>query len=262
MVGCRFYMGVRLAYLVVMALAFMPLSLSAQSRGFLSREALDSLVNPPASDRATGALLSSHSTIDLGDIEGDEVVYFNFEVRNTTQRPVTITEFRSSCGCIKVQTKPQSIAPNATLRVSANFNPAGRSSSFRYRVNIYTDLDSELPTEQVMVVGSVINDDKWHHLPERAGVLCLSRREVSLTSRGEERIVVANSGDRVVTITAKSTVDGLSLRCEPEVLQPGQEGDIVIWYSGDLTTDLNTILVLEGVEASPVDRIIKVKLKR
>jgi hypothetical protein len=57
-------------------------------------------------------------------------------------------------------------------------------------------------------------------------------------------------------------VDGLSLRCEPEVLQPGQEGDIVIWYSGDLTTDLNTILVLEGVEASPVDRIIKVKLKR
>ena len=58
------------------------LSLSAQSRGFLSREALDSLVNPKNSTKALGVLTLSHSTIALGEIEGDDTVYFNFELRN------------------------------------------------------------------------------------------------------------------------------------------------------------------------------------
>lgn len=255
-------MRARAAYLVVAMLAFMPLSLWAQSRGFLSREALDSLVNPRSSAKGAGVLVASQTTIELGDIEGDELVYFSFELRNNTQRPITITEFRPSCGCIRVQTKAQSVEPSATLRVSASFNSTGRSSAFGYRVNIYTDLDSELPTEQIMVVGSVVCDDEWSHLPQRAGALRLSRKEVVLNRGGEERIAVANSGDMALTITARSTVEGLSLRCEPEVLQPNQEGDIVIGYRGNIASDLNTILILEGVEASPTESMIRVTIKR
>lgn len=249
-------------YLVMAMLALLPLPLSAQSRGFISREALDSLVNPKNSAKGAGALLVSPSTVELGDISGDEELYFNFEVKNISSKRVTITEFRPSCGCIKVITRPQQIAPNATLRVSANFSPIGRNSAFSYRVNIYTDLDSELPTECVTVVGNVISDDEWQHLPKRAGALRLSRNEVVLSSRGEERIVVANSGDKAITITAKPTVEGLSLRCEPAVLMPGSEGNIFIGYKGAIASDLTTILILEGVEASPAERMIKVKLKR
>lgn len=262
MVGCRVSMRGVVAYFVVAILALLPSSLSAQSRGFLSREALDSLVNPQNSVKGAGALVVSQSTIALGEIEGTELVYFNFEVRNTTAKPITITEFRSSCGCIRVQTEPQRIESNAVLRVSASFDPAGRSSAFHYRINIYTDLDSELPTERVMVEGVVVSDDKWQHLPARAGVLRLSRKEVVLNSRGEERIAVANGGDGAVTITAKPTIEGLGLRCEPEVLMPGMEGNIFIGYRGDITSDLATIIILEGVDASPADRVIKVTLKR
>lgn len=262
MVGCRVAMRAIVTYFVVAILALLPLSLSAQSRGFLSREALDSLVNPENSAKAANMLLVSPATVKLGEISEDEPVYFNFEVKNTSTTSVTITEFRPSCGCIKVHTKPQSIAPNTTLRVSASFNPAGRSSAFRYRVNIYTNLDSELPTERVMVEGCVVSDDKWQHLPKRAGDLRLSRNEVELSSRGQERIAVANSGDKAITIVAKSTIEGLSLRCEPKVLAPGSEGNIFIEYRGDVTSDLTTILILEGVEASPSQRTIKVKLKR
>ena len=255
-------MRAKCRYPVLALLMFVPLLLSAQSRGLLSREALDSLVNPRNSTKAAGALHLLRTTIDLGDIEAEDVVYFTFEVRNATQHPVEITEFRPSCGCITMLSKPQSIAPDATLSVRASFNPAGRSTAFEYRVNIYTDLDSELPTERVTVRGRVLNDDVWLHLPQRAGVLRLSRKEVILAARGEERIVVANSGDKPLTISAKPTIAGLELRCEPEVLQPGSEGEIVVWYRGDLDSDFNTILILEGVDASPADRVIKVKLKR
>lgn len=262
MAGCRVMMRLVLRYLAVAIMLFVPTSLLAQSRGLLSREALDSLVNPPASAKAEGALVASYSSVALGDIEGDEKVYFNFEVKNTTHKPIAITEFRPSCGCIKVHTKPQSIAPDATLRVSASFNPAGRSSAFSYRVNIYTDLDNELPTERIMVGGRVVSDDVWSHLPYSAGVLRLSRKEVILTSRGEERIAVANSGDKPITITATSTVAGLGLRCEPEMLMPGDEGDIIICYRSDIDVEISTILILEGVETSPAESVIKVKIKR
>lgn len=262
MAGCRIVMRLKAIYFVVALLAIVPMSLSAQSRGFLSREALDSLVNPCNSAKAAGVLTLSHSTIALGEIEGDEVVYFNFELRNTSQHCAAITEFRPSCSCIKVATKPQSVAPNSTLRVSASFNPAGRSSGFSYRINIYTDLDGDLPTERVMVEGSVKSDDKWLHLPQRAGALRLSRKEVTIVSRGEERIAVANSGDKAVTITARPTVEGLSLRCEPERLMPDSEGNIFIGFRGDVASELNTIVILEGVEASPAESMIKVTIKR
>ena len=255
-------MGARVAYLVVALLAVMPMSLSAQRRGFPSREELDSLVNPHNSAKAVGVLALSHNTIELGNIDGNEAVYFNFELRNTTQQPITITELRPSCGCIKVLTKPQTIDPNAALRVSANFDPTGRSTEFRYRVNIYTDLDSELPTEHVVVKGMVVCDDNWLHLPQRAGVLRLSRKEVTINSHGKERIAVANSGDKAIAITAKPTLEGLSLQCEPMVLQPNAEGNIYVCYSGEIASDLNTILILDGIEASPEERMIKVKLKK
>lgn len=262
MVGCRVAMRARVICLVVVLLALVPISLSAQSRGFLSREELDSLVNPDNSAKAAGVLALSHSTVELGDIDDSEVVYFNFELRNTTSKPITITELRSSCGCIRVLTKPQTIEPNAVLRVGANFDPTGRSTQFRYRVNIYTNLDSELPTEHVMVEGRVVCDDEWLHLPQRAGALRLSRKEVTINSRGEERIAVANSGEKAISITTKPTIEGISLRCEPEVLKPNQEGNIYIGYRGDINSDLTTILILEGVEASPIDRVIKVIIKR
>lgn len=262
MVGCSVVMRAKIAYLLVAMLVFLPFSLSAQSNGFLSREALDSLVNPSNSKKGVGALALSHSTIDLGEIEESDVVYFNFELKNLMSKPIAITEFRSSCGCIGVQTRPQSIDPNGLLRVGAAFSPARRSGSFSYRVNIYTDLDGELPTEQVVVKGSVVSDDKWQHLPYSAGVLRLSRMDVELNSSGQERIAVANSSSEAITITATSTVEGLVLRCEPEILQPDSEGNIFIYYRGDITSEFKTMLILEGVEASPSQRIIKVKYKR
>ena len=261
MVGCRL-MRTGFRYLVVAVAVLMPLWLSAQSRGFLSREALDSLVNPINSPRAIGALILSQTTLNLGDIASDEVVYFNVDVHNSSQSVVNITEFRPSCGCIKVLTKPESIAPDATLRLKMSFDPAGRNSAFSYRVNIYTDLDSELPSERVMIEGRVVNDDVWLHLPERMGALRLSRKEVSLTARGQERIVVANSGARALTLTVKPTLEGLHLRCEPDVLEPNCEGEIVIWYRGEVLSELSTILILEGVEASPRERVIKVNINR
>lgn len=243
-------------------LLFTPYCVVAQNNYFPSRHELDSLVNPQQSEKSEGMLRVEPEVVDLGTIEGEDLINFGFALCNRSQQRVTITELRSSCGCIKILSKPKTIEPNETFRVDARFNPAGRNSSFMYSILIYTDLDKERPTRRITVKGNVISSDEWQHLPVRAGALRLSRKEIVLNGRGEERIAVANSSDKPMTITAHSTVAGLTLRCEPEVLEPHSDGDIIVSYKGDVETALNTMLILEGMNCTPSERMIRVIIKR
>ena len=239
-----------------------PMGVMAQHNTLLTRQQLDSLINPTQSTKGAGALVAEPTTIDLGTIVSEELINFSFRLRNTTEEAITITDLRSSCGCIKILTQPSVVRPNGSLKVEACFNPAGRNSSFRYTIKVYTKLDSELPTERVTIMGDVISSDEWYYLTEQAGALRLSRKWVTINGQGKERIVVANSSDSPLQITSRSTVKGLTLRCEPEILEPRSEGDIIISYSGEISNELNTMLILEGVEATPSERMIKVTIKR
>ena len=253
----RWWQGLWLMFVLLM-----PTGVMAQRNNLLTRQQLDSLVNPAQSTKCAGTLVAEPATIDLGTIEGEDLINFSFKLHNTTEKAITITDLRSSCGCITLLTKPCVVESNATLNVEARFTPAGRNSSFRHTIKVYTALDSELPTERVTVMGDVVCSDEWYYLAERAGVLRLSRKWVTITGVGNERIVVANSSDNPLKITSRSTVAGLTLRCEPEILEPRSEGEIIISYSREVANEFNTMLILEGVDATPSERMIKVTIKR
>ena len=240
------------------------LGASAQGRGFLSREALDSLVNPSVSTKATGILECKEGVVNVGTISDESVVEVRYLVRNTSNRSVVITQLRSSCGCLKVATSPTAIEPNGSVEVVANFDPKGRNSSFRYNILLYTELDNTYPSLRLTLVGEVESHDSWSHLPYRMGGLRLSRKEVTINSRGVERIACANSTDSPMRLSARETVAGLSLRTEPEVIAPNSEADIVISYdpAAALATELRTMLIVEGIEAPPTERMITITITK
>ena len=240
------------------------LGASAQGRGFLSRAALDSLVNPSGSTKATGILECKEGVVNVGTISDESVVEVRYLVRNTSNRSVVITQLRSSCGCLKVATSPTAIEPNGSVEVVANFDPKGRNSSFRYNILLYTELDNTYPSLRLTLVGEVESLDSWSPLPYRMGGLRLSRKEVTIKSRGVERIACANSTDSPMRLSARETVAGLSLRAEPEVIAPNSEADIVITYDPKtaLSTDLRTMLIVEGVEATPTERMITITITK
>ena len=240
------------------------LGASAQGRGFLSRAALDSLVNPSVSTKATGILECKESVVNVGTISDESVVEVRSLVRNTSNRSVVITQLRSSCGCSKVATSPTAIEPNGSVEIVANFDPKGRNSSFRYNILLYTELDNTYPSLRLTLVGEVESRDSWSHLPYRMGGLRLSRKEVTINSRGVERIACANSTDSPMRLSARETVAGLSLCTEPEVIAPNSEADIVISYdpAAALATELRTILIVEGIEAPPTERMITITITK
>ena len=234
-----------------------------------SRSEIDKAVNPSLSTIAKRAVCAKNSVVELGTIKQDEQRTVNFILKNTSATTVAITELRSTCSCLKVVTKPKALRPNEELEVVAVFNPAGRSGKVKLDIFVYTSLDAKSPTERLTVTGTMAQSSKFAHLPYSAGELKLSRQSVTIDNTRvgatrTERIVVANTGTKELRITSQSTVEGLSLRVEPTVLNPNQEGDIVISYTPKRTAteDIQTILILEGCTGRPTERAIKITIKR
>ena len=201
-------------------------TLSAQQRVLLSRSALDSLVYPTLSTEARGKVVGTPAKYNLSYAEA--------------------------------------LQPGDSGKVSLSFNPVGRNGAFSIDVFAYTDIDSDRPTERLTLIGEVRANDNWSHLRYTAGDLRLSRRQVHFKANTEERIVCANAGDKPLRITARSTVDGLTLRTEPEIIAPNTSGAIIISYRAEERSamTLRTMLILEGVESSPTERMITVTIEK
>jgi hypothetical protein len=251
---------------IVATLAVM--QVAAQHIPMLSRAALDSLVHPEVSAEARKWLTAERSTIDLGKIDGEERLRARFRIKNNHSETIAITALRSTGSCLKISEGAESIAPQSCEEVVVEFNPAGRNGSFNVDVLLYSSLDERLPSLRLTLRGEIESNNEWSHLGIAMGALRLSRRELTLdniaplTTRSE-RIVCANTQEQPLRIWSRSTIEGLTLHCEPEVLPPFSEGEIVVSYTGEklANDELRTMLIIEGVECSPMERMIDIRLK-
>ena len=244
---------------------FIAMEAGAQERRVLSREELDALVNPTLSEVAVGAIVAEPATRNMGEVADSERVNTYFVLRNTSTEAIEITELRSSCSCLKVTTPITRIEAGESITLRAEFNPTGRNGGFSIPILLYTPLDTKHPTLRLTVEGSVVATDEWSHLPQRMGTLRLSRKSVVFDRNTRtERIAVVNVGENGVTLSAKPTAEGITLRTEPELLQPNEEGDIVITYSPtqEAIRDIETAIIVEGCgTARPSERMIKITIK-
>ena len=243
--------------------------LGAQPTKLPTREELDQLVSPKLSTTANRGVAATKATIELGEIEDSKSIVARFTLKNATSNTVVITELRSTCSCLKVVTRPSTLQPKQSITIEVEYNPKGRSGKFSQEVLVYTSLDAKSPTERLTLTGTTKSTNRFPHLSKRMGNLYLSRTTVSLDgvkpgSTRRESIVVANGGERSVTLTAKSLIEGLEFRLTPTTLKPGEEGEIVISYTPRRAIDepIETLLIVEGCDGKPTERAIKVMINR
>lgn len=250
---------------IAVALMFIVAEAGAQERKVLSRAELDALVNPTLSEVAQGSIVAEPATRNMGEVADTATISTDFTLHNTTTEAIEITELRSSCSCLKVVTPITRIEAGESVTLRAEFNPTGRNGGFSIPILLYTPLDASRPTTRLTVEGSVVATDEWSHLPQRMGTLRMSRKRVIFTpDTRTERIAVVNVGERPLTISAKTTTEGITLRTEPTVLQPREEGDIVITYAPTTEPkhDIETVIIVEGCgTARPSERMIKITIK-
>ena len=141
------------------------------------------------------------------------------------------------------------------------------------RAFVYSDLSEKTPVAVLTVNGEVTPSVKlWKDYRVTMGELKLRSKtfnfgRVRNGSRRLEKIACANSGSKPLKVTAMKGFlpDFMSLRTEPQVLEPSEEGYLVIELTGntpDKTIGNKTYKVLlDGLHVRPSERMIDVKLE-
>jgi hypothetical protein len=88
----------------------------------------------------TAALTWKSESIDLGEIPQGTPKVIEYEFKNTSAKPVLITNVKPGCGCTNADYTKDSIAPGKTGYVKATFN-AANPGQFTKTVTVTTSAE-------------------------------------------------------------------------------------------------------------------------
>lgn len=244
---------------------------SAQENRFVSREALDSLMSPRLMQDGDKVLRFDTLLQDFGVIYEDRApLRMEYAFVNTSCKSVTITRITTNCGCTVAEVGDSIISPGEKGVIAILFNPRRRSGTVDTNTFIYTSLSNMEPVAKLTLLGNVIDNDEWNHLPCRMGSLKLKRKEVAFEpvkagTKPQLRIPCANVGTKPLLLSSELLPAFASFATEPQEIAPGEEGDIVITINGDMLppkTPRSFSVVVDGIEGRISDRTLKVKLEK
>ena len=186
---------------------------------------------------SSGEFLSFDSLVIKTDTikeEGAPVEYV-YKWTNIGDKPLTVRMVTTGCNCAVPSYNPVPVQPGESGQIKVTYHPKGHPGDFNRKVSVYTNLSENLPAVVLEIKGYVQPAvlPTWN-FPVAMGPLLLKRDKVTFDGNQlqTERILCLNAGDSPLTIRAMTELlpAGLTLWCEPSVLQPGQQGDIVIKF--------------------------------
>lgn len=91
---------------------------------------------------------------DFGTIWNDEAVEYDFEVKNVGEAPLQIKQVRSTCGCMPVQAKPQTLQPGASTKFKIRLNARNLTGDVKKSVYVESN-DPKTPRCPLTLAGKV-----------------------------------------------------------------------------------------------------------
>lgn len=257
---------------IVLLLLFAGNMLSvAQDSRLMSRAVLDSLMSPRVMQGGDNVLRFENLQQDFGVIyETDSPLAVEYHFVNVSGKPVSITRITTNCGCTVAEIGDSLVSSGENGVIRIKFNPRRRSGTVDTNTFVYTSLSGKEPVAKLTLLGNVIDNDEWNHLPYRMGALKLKRKEVvsepvKAGTSPQLRIPCANVGTVPLTLSSELLPSFVSFGTEPVEIAPGEEGDIVITVNGDMlppNAPRSFSVVVDGVKGRISDRTINVKLEK
>ena len=225
-------------------------------------------VNSPTIDHAAGLRIVNGPRVSFGTIDEEQGLWHGeVELRNEGTQSLAITHIKSSCSCLTANFERGAIAPSqgATLRMT--FDPTGRIGGVSQRLFIYTSASAAMPAAILNLEGRVKPSvENGSNYPIVCGGLLMQRRKANFGAHSrEERIACKNGGRSPLRITADTlfTSQGVALRCEPQRLEAGSEGELVITIDRERlegAVGSRPRLYLMGVDAPMRNREIVIEI--
>ncbi|NDV65170.1 DUF1573 domain-containing protein [Bacteroides sp. 224] len=261
-------------YTILLGLMFIALHTGAQNIHPM-QYMLDSIANPPL-DANPSLVFETNEIRGERLSEDDRPKAYTFSFRNTGDKPLVITQIKSSCGCIVANFEQAPVLPGKQGEITVTYNPKDHPGKFRQRVYVYTDSSDKHPSTRLTISGEVTpTTNKWRDYPVAMGSLRVKRNSMLFrtathnTSSQAERLECVNSGHSPLRLNAMPGMkpSWLSFRTEPEVIAPGEIADIVVEVNRKLLPPRGTAerieysLLLDGINVRPSQRSLRILIE-
>lgn len=258
---------------VIILMMWLSVSFVAAQKVFTQQE-LDAVLHPELVDNAQEMLRFDCVEINAGVLsEEDKPRVFTFTCTNVGKERMVITRISTTCGCTGAKIDRPIINPGEKAVVSVTYNPFGQPGSIYTRAFVYADVSEKHPVAALTIVGKVTPmESQWKDYKYAMGNLRIRAKVVNfgIVKSGMQRvekIACANAGDTMLKVNAVKGFlpDFVRLRTEPEVLEPSQEGYLVVELDGrkmsGMTGKKQLNVLLDGISARPSDRMIKISME-
>lgn len=178
----------------------------------------------------------------FGQIEWQKPVTAEFNITNTGDKPLVLSNLTVSCSCAVVDWTRTPIAPGAMGTVSVTFD-AKALGRFHKSVGIYSNSTPNLV--YLHFVGEVVQKvtDFTNYDLESIGQIMIDKTEIDFPDvhKGERptmELVVVNQSSNPYEPVLMHLPPYIRMQAEPRVLQKGEKGVITLTLDTDRLTDL------------------------
>lgn len=104
---------------------------------------------------------------DFGKIKQNVPVSMNFEITNTSDKPIYIENAWGSCGCTTPEVPKEPIAPGASTKLKVNYNAAALNT---FEKDVYIKIAGVSQPKIVKITGNVLDEAAYGaYLTEKKG---------------------------------------------------------------------------------------------
>lgn len=198
-------------------------------------------------------------TINCGQVVFKHPVKAEFKMKNSGDKPLLISDVKSSCGCTTVSYPKDAIAPGKTFSVSAVYD-AKQLGHFQKEVGIYSNASDEplLLTLKGVVVAKKSNFKGEY--PYTLGDLLTDRNEVLFddVNRGDmpvQQVHILNNSDETMEPQLMHLPPYLRGEVKPARLAPGRSATVTLQVDSKQITDLGLKQTQIYLGAFPGDKV-------
>ena len=233
----------------------------------IPREKVEQVSNPRLADDSLSFGFVERSIKAAAISEDDPPVIYRYGFVNQGLTEIRISRLVSTCTCAEASIDKMRVLPGEEAAISLKYKPKGHPGKFERKVFVYTE-GNVLPSAVLRLNIEVKNGkDMSIPYPIQKGVLRMRRDSVVFAAGipGIEKLPVINLGEHPLRLETMMLPSCLDFKAEPEILQPGGEGQILLNYNpsseGKVVRQSDLTVFIKGLGVPPSKSSIKVRIE-
>jgi len=225
----------RLGRLILTSLLVLGVSLASNAQmKILPKEKIANVTNPRLSPDSASLYFDTRHIVAGPMNEDDAPSTYVFRFSNVGKKTLKISRLVSTCSCATATSDKMEIRPGEKAEISVRYDPKGHPGRFERRVFVYTSGTNDPAAVLRLTVNVENGADLSGVWPVQMGPIRLRRSSADFVQgeKAVEKLRFVNLSGKPLRLQCEEAFlpDCLTFRTEPEVVEEGQEGEIVISY--------------------------------